>query len=42
MQRKLARAAHDAQALMITRRDEARLELAITTQELSEILGLNA
>jgi len=42
MQRKLARAAHDAQVLMITRRDEARLELAITTQELSEILGLNA
>jgi restriction endonuclease S subunit len=42
MQRKLARAARDAQALMIARRDEARLELAITTQELSEILGFNA
>ena len=42
MQRKLARVARDAQALMVARRDEARLELAITTQELSEILGLNA
>jgi hypothetical protein len=42
MQRKLASAARDAQALMIARRDEARLELAITTQELSEILGFNA
>jgi restriction endonuclease S subunit len=42
MQRKLASVARDAQALMVARRDEARLELAITTQELSEILGLNA
>ncbi len=42
MQRLLARAARDAQVLMIARRDEARLELAITTQELSEILGFNA
>lgn len=42
MQRKLARIARDAQMLMVARRDEARLELAITTQELSEILGLNA
>ncbi|MEY3851598.1 MAG: hypothetical protein RI910_578 [Verrucomicrobiota bacterium] len=42
LQRKLASAARDAQALMIARRDEARLELAITTQELSEILGFNA
>ena len=42
MQRKLARAARDAQALMIARRAEALLELAITTQELSEILGFNA
>jgi restriction endonuclease S subunit len=42
LQRKLAGAARDAQALMIARRDEARLELAITTQELSEILGFNA
>lgn len=42
MQRKLARVARDSQALMIARRDEARLELAITTQELSEILGFNA
>ena len=40
MQRKLARVARDAQALMVARRDEARLELAITTQQLSEILGL--
>ena len=42
MQRKLARIARDAQALLVARRDEVRLELAITTQELSEILGLNA
>ena len=42
MQRKLARVARDAQALVVARREEARLELAITTQELSEILGLNA
>jgi hypothetical protein len=42
MQRKLARVARDAQALMVSRRDEVRLEFAITTQELSEILGLNA
>lgn len=42
LQRNLARVARDAQALMVARRDEARLELAITTQELSEILGLNA
>jgi restriction endonuclease S subunit len=42
MQQKLASVARDAQALMVARRDEARLELAITTQELSEILGLNA
>jgi len=42
MQRKLARVARDAQALMVSRRDEVLLELAITTQELSEILGLNA
>ncbi|MEY4798243.1 MAG: hypothetical protein RI978_544 [Verrucomicrobiota bacterium] len=42
MQRKLARVARDAQALMVARRDEARLELAITTQELTEILGFNA
>ena len=41
MQRKIAHVARDAQALMVARRDEARLELAITTQELSEILGLN-
>ncbi|MEY4776159.1 MAG: hypothetical protein RL759_672, partial [Verrucomicrobiota bacterium] len=26
----------------VARRDEARLELAITTQELTEILGFNA
>jgi len=42
MQRSLARVARDAQALMIARRDEARLEFVITTQELSELVGLNA
>ena len=42
MQRKLARVARDAQALMVSRRSEVGLEFAITTQELSEILGLNA
>jgi len=42
MQRKLARVARDAQALVVARREEARLELTINTQELSEILGLNA
>lgn len=41
LQRNLARVARDAQALMVARRDEARIELAITNQQLSEILGLS-